>query len=284
MLSDRFKKHKEPGRALDEFFQACTDFRKTDTFIEAMKFVAKFTDYAPINAFLIYAQKPTATFVASASKWRRYHGRKIKDGARPIVILRPMGPVGFVYDFEETDGRRIPDYYGEPYRVTGDPAKRKWDNTFQHCIEVDGFRVIYTEKSCLNAACVSKRRGDDYLIEINRAFEDERLKYSFLTHELAHIYCGHLGADEREAKKKRWDNRTHLKRNQMEIEAETVAFLVCSRSGLETKAMEYVAGYLQNTHEDLSAISVKTILDVASSIQNMADYEPSVRSSLQRHA
>lgn len=268
-------KRRDENQALNEFFKGCADFRKTDTFIDAMKFVARFTQYAPINAFLIYTQKPTATFVASRSKWLRQFGRKLKDSARPIVILAPMGPVTFVYDLEDTHGRHIPEYYGESYKVSGDLANAKWDNTFRYSIEVDHFKIAYTEKSFLNAACVSKRRGDTYLIEINKDFEDQRLKYSFLAHELAHIYCGHLGADDQnEKKKQRWIGRKHLTRNQREIEAETVAYLVCSRCGLETKALEYVAGYLKDPEKDLAAISIKTILDVARTIGDMADYRP----------
>jgi len=271
--STQFKKQ-DHNQALNEFFKGCSDFRKKDTFIEAMKFVARFTNYAPINAFLIYTQRPTATFIASRSRWLRQFGRRLKASARPIVILAPMSPVAFVYDLEDTDGKRIPEYYDEPYKVTGNLATAKWNNTFLHCIEVDNFRVIYTEKSRLNAACVSKRRGDDYLIEINKDFEDERYKYSFLVHELAHIYCGHLGADEpREKKKQRWSDRRHLTRNQWEIEAETVSYLVCTRCGLETKAMEYVAGYLKNAEEDLSKISIKIILDAARTIEDMAGYQ-----------
>lgn len=268
-------KRRDENQALNEFFKGCADFCKTDTFIDAMKFVARFTQYAPINAFLIYTQKPTATFVASRSRWWTRFGRRLKESARPIVILAPMGPVTFVYDLEDTHGRDIPEYYGESYKVSGDLANAKWDNTFRYSIEVDHFKIAYTEKSFLNAACVSKRRGDTYLIEINKDFEDQRLKYSFLAHELAHIYCGHLGADDKnEKKKQRWIGRKHLTRNQREIEAETVAYLVCSRCGLETKALEYVAGYLKDPEKDLAAISIKTILDVARTIEQMADYRP----------
>ncbi len=61
-------KQRDHNQALNEFFQSCSEFRKTDTFIDAMRFVARFTNYAPINAFLIYTQRPTATFVATPSR------------------------------------------------------------------------------------------------------------------------------------------------------------------------------------------------------------------------
>jgi hypothetical protein len=239
-----------------------------------MRFVAKFTNYAPLNAFLIYTQRPSASFVATRSRWWIQFRRRLKETARPIVILAPMCPVAFVYDFEDTDGKRIPEYYAEPYRIEGELAEEKWDNTLLHCIEVDQFKVVYAEKAYLNAACAI-RRGDQYLIEINKDFADKRYKFSFLTHELAHIYCGHLGADDQQEKKKqRWGDRRYLAKNQMEIEAETIAYLVCTRCGLETKAMEYIAGYLTNPEKDLFAISIKVILDVARKIEDMAVYQP----------
>ncbi len=267
-------KQRDHNQALNEFFQSCSEFRKTDTFIDAMRFVARFTDYAPLNAFLIYTQRPTATFVASRSRWRKEFGRQLKEDARPIVILAPMSPVTFVFDLEDTEGNRIPKYFDEAYTVSGKLAEEKWTNTLNCCIEVDNFRIIYNEKSFLNGACVSRRWGDDYLIEINKNFEDIRLKYSLLVHELAHIYCGHLGADEKDPKHRHWQNRAHLTKNQGEIEAETVAYLVCSRCGIVTRAIEYVAGYLKNPEEDLSKISVKVILDVARDIEEMSNYHP----------
>lgn len=75
-----------------------------------------------------------------------------------VFSLLGMGWYAFIYDLEDADGRRIPEHYDEPYRVTGSLAKTKWDNTFLHCIEIDKFRMIYTQKSRMNAACVSKKR------------------------------------------------------------------------------------------------------------------------------
>jgi hypothetical protein len=38
--------------------------------------------------------------------------------------------------------------------------------------------------------------------------------------------------------------------------------------------LQYVAGYLTNPEEDLAAISMKAILDVARKIEDMAAYQP----------
>jgi antirestriction protein ArdC len=110
--------------------------------------------------------------------------------------------------------------------------------------------------------------GGEYVIEINKDLEAAESWYSCLAHELAHVYCGHLGDDE----DKRWKARTHLSRNQREIEAESIAYLVCTRQGLMTKAMEYVAGYLQNQEKDLASVNMSTMLNVAGTIEAMGTH------------
>lgn len=62
----------------------------------------------------------------------------------------------------------------------------------------------------------------NYLILLNTTHSAEE-KYAALTHELGHIFCGHLGVD----KLAWWDaivNASHIVK---EIEAESVAYLVC---------------------------------------------------------
>jgi hypothetical protein len=45
---------------------------------------------------------------ASAYDWRERFGRKPKEGARPLLILWPFGPVALVYDLMDTEGRDLP--------------------------------------------------------------------------------------------------------------------------------------------------------------------------------
>jgi hypothetical protein len=40
--------------------------------------------------------------------WRERFGRKPKDGARPLLILWPFGPVALVYDIIDTEGKELP--------------------------------------------------------------------------------------------------------------------------------------------------------------------------------
>lgn len=65
-----------------------------------------------------------------------------------------------------------------------------------------------------------------------------------------------------------WPSRLGLTREQREIEAETVAYIVCRRVGLKTKSDEYLAGYIENG-EDLAHVSIDLIVKVASYIERM---------------
>jgi len=79
------------------------------------------------------------------------------------------------------------------------------------------------------------------LIQINKKL-DIKAKYSTIVHELAHIHCGHLGRDIHEW----WPDRMNLSKEQCELEAESVTYLVCKRQGLETRSAEYLSGYVKN--------------------------------------
>src|SRR5207248_2429484 len=53
-------------------------------------------------------------------------------------------------------------------------------------------------------------------------------RYAILVHELAHLYCGHLGTPN----DKWWPDRRGLPHVAREFEAESVCFLVCERLGI----------------------------------------------------
>src|SRR5690606_26221598 len=61
-----------------------------------------------------------------------------------------------------------------------------------------------------------------YRLTINSAFDLPAL-YATVAHELAHLYCGHLGTpDERW-----WVDRTNLTLGTEQFEAESAAYIVC---------------------------------------------------------
>ena len=57
---------------------------------------------------LLQVQKPGLSYAASARDWRERFGRTPKEGARPLLILWPFGPVALVYDVLDTEGDDLP--------------------------------------------------------------------------------------------------------------------------------------------------------------------------------
>ena len=89
-------------------------------------------------------------------------------------------------------------------------------------------------------------------------------QYATLAHELAHLYCGHLGTPNLDW----WPSRYWLSEKEREFEAESIAFLVCSRLGIENPSHEYLSGYLKD-HISIPAISLNCVLKSAGLIEQM---------------
>src|SRR5260370_24524823 len=107
--------------ALDELFTLAGKYNSSDAYVALMRFVGRFRFYSPFNATLIYTQMPGAHFVCTARRWRKDFRREIKIGARPIVILQPIGPVLFVFDVSDTaplpNACPLPRQVEDPFQV-----------------------------------------------------------------------------------------------------------------------------------------------------------------------
>ena len=90
------------------------------------------------------------------------------------------------------------------------------------------------------------------------------VQYVTLAHELAHLYCGHVGTPNDQW----WPDRRGLPEDLRELEAESVAFLVCRRLGIDNPSERFVADYLGN-HEALPTISLDAVVKAAGLIEQM---------------
>ena len=123
-------------------------------------------------------------------------------------------------------------------------------------IEIDNFEGQHQVSGPNNIPSVAE-------ITLNSNLSDET-NFATLTHELGHLFCGHLGSSD----SKRWPNRPGLGRNICEFEAESVSYLVCTRAGLETPAAEYLFGYL-GANLEVPAISLDVVVKAAQRIESM---------------
>jgi len=104
------KKEADIARSLlDQLLEDSRLYRKGADYKNLLDFAVRLRNVAPFNALLLQIQKPGLHHAASARDWREKFGRSITDGARPLLILWPFGPVALVYDLMDTDGDEIPE-------------------------------------------------------------------------------------------------------------------------------------------------------------------------------
>ena len=109
--------------ALDELFQCALRYTGSKEFEGLMRFTARFRMYSPFNALLAHIQMPGASYVAPPHRWARDYDRRIRLGARPIVLLRPGGPVMFAFDVSDTQplpgAKPLPRHVTDPFATSG---------------------------------------------------------------------------------------------------------------------------------------------------------------------
>jgi hypothetical protein len=253
-----------------------------------MRFVGRFRFYSPFNAMLIHTQMPGAQFVCTARRWRKDYGREIKIGARPIVILQPMGPVLFIFDVSDTtpwpDAPPLPREVVDPFRVKSGKIGGQLGSTIENA-KRDGVRVSERAEGSQSAGSIQwadTGQQMDFLIQrkptkttrVPVSFElllnsilSAEARYGTLVHELAHLYCGHLGRPN----DRWWPARQNLTHDAREFEAESVSYLVCTRLGIDTASDEYstsdtdvpsVARHAQNEYRSGFQIVTRVMAEV----------------------
>jgi len=278
-------------RALDELFTLTRQYRATESYRDLLQFVARFRFYSPFNAMLIHIQMPGAKYVAPPHRWLRDYGRRIKAGVRPLVILQPMGPVMFVFDVSDTeptkDAGPLPREVERPFEVrkgrVGGELRSVSGNARR-----DGVRVVNSPEGSQSAGSIRRAAEGTELSQkfqtsldknLNPVFVDVPIwydlivnvklsmeaQYATVVHELAHLYCGHLGTPD----DRWWPDRRGLKRDVLEFEAESVAYLVCSRLGIDNPSEQYLSGYM-GKQEQVPSISLECIMKSAGLIETMS--------------
>jgi hypothetical protein len=81
-------------------------------------------NFAPFNPMLLQLQKPGLRFAASEHDWNNTFNRTIREGARPLIILWPFGPIALVYDIVDTEGDPLPEDVTQAFRAAGSDSRR----------------------------------------------------------------------------------------------------------------------------------------------------------------
>ena len=280
---------------LDELYSNVENFREAESFQQMLDFVSSFKKLSPYNAFLLYQQRPGAKYVLNASQWLKRYKRKIKPNARPLIILVPFGPVDYVYDIIDTypvDNDNNPTLFAEtdeeilasliePFKTDGYEPKVEISNLEEsmkyHGIMVDvNFKAgndyagridalsDYHPKMIIQHKHKNVSIAANYLLSIR---DNAKCGEAFATavHELGHLFCHHLTAMPRNA----WEVR-HMDHISKEFEAESVAYIVCTRYGINSPSVEYLNGYYAK-NKTIPQISVENIFTACNVILNMIE-------------
>ncbi len=263
----------EDHATLDALFRRSAAHRGCAAFREMLEFTAKFRAYAPYNNFLVKLQDPSCGFYATERDWGRRFKRKLKEDARPLLILAPRHPVMLVYALDSTDGPPLPKELQEFVTAKGEWKPESLMNLLANA-ERDRIRVDFKTLSSTHAGRATTRvegPGWKMRVMIHDGLDDGG-RFVTLCHELAHIHLSHLGGD----KDGWWPSRIGLDHATVEVEAESVAYVVCTRIGLTPAAENYLSAFVKSG-EIPSAVSPEMIFKVAGKLADLARHSYAAR-------
>jgi hypothetical protein len=210
-----------------------------DDWAAMMRVASRFHTYSANNVALIHAQRANATRVAGYQTWKKL-GRQVTKGAHGIAVIAPCPyplkqnvdddakatRLGFrlawVFDEADTEGPHLPDV--APVLLEGDDPDGLW----HHVAALIGERGYTIDREdCTPANGVT--RWQERRVSVSPHLTPAQAAKT-LTHELGHIISDH-GIEPRPP------------RTVAEIEAESIAFIVCAAVGIESAnySFPYVA-------------------------------------------
>ena len=105
--------------------------------------------------------------------------------------------------------------------------------------------------------------ASSYRISVNKNLSPN-VQFATLAHELAHLFLGHLGQD----KYLKIPVRPALTHAQRELEAESTAYIVCARNGVNNQSDSYLTNYVkQDTIAD--QLDLYQIMRAAGQIESL---------------
>jgi len=284
---DRYSDMKiEVESSIEELLQLTEEAKRSEKFKEWLDVQSKFHNYSYRNSWLIKLQCPEATKVAGYRQWQEKFDRHVKEGESAIWIWAPLegkicpecgtpkykhdltnceyfeeedvdeddwdqGIVGFkpvlVFDISQTEGEELP--------VLDTSAQGEINGLLKKVKRL-------AEEKDINVEIVEEdewNRGSDGFAkdrEVTVKKQDIPTTTSVLIHELSHVLAGHTS-----------DNgfSSGIDRMKEEVEAESIAYIVGERFGLDmSNSSFYLASY--KADREAFEASLKKITDVSSEI------------------
>jgi DNA primase len=229
--------------ALDRLQRGVAELAQTDHWRAWLGAQAKFHRYSFNNVLLIASQRPDASQVAGFRTWLTLN-RCVRKGEKGIWILAPRTHkeqldddpnrsatvvTGFhavpVFDLAQTDGEQLP-APALPALLEGDGPAGVYDGLVQ---VADGLGFRVEDATFAEAQKNGETDFGRHMIGV-RCDRDQVQRIKTLAHELGHAILHGSSAVSRELR---------------ELEAESVAYVVCEAQGIESDGYSfgYVVGW-----------------------------------------
>ncbi len=266
---NRLRTFAECAAAVDRLFTDALASQGPTAFTEFIDFARRLSNLSVYNAMLVRLQRPGAAAVATEKRWMKA-GRTVRPGAIPIVVLRPFGPVSFLYEVSDTEGKPLPGDHANPFVAFGELDEIEWGRILKLHREKNSVRIEERNFGSLLAgnarklqampALIPELSKPEWLIQLN-ANHDRPTRFATLAHELGHIFCGHCGPHN----KGTWPDRSKLPYPVRETEAEAVSYLVCARRELKVASQQYLSELIADV--DLRQVSLYAIFEAANRVE-----------------
>ncbi len=283
-IESRDKRADELHQITDKLEKGVKDVFQSDKYKQFLNVMAKFPRYSVNNTMLIMMQKPDAQLCQSFTGWKQM-GRYVKKGEKGISIL---APAPYKIEREQT---KLDDKGRPVFDADGEPVKEKVEVTIRAFKVVKTFDLSQTDGKELPTIGPSELVGNiegypkllQALQEISPVpvsfelidgdakgfyhLEDKKIvvqdgmsevqTIKTLLHEMAHQKL-HDKDNVPEAK--------DISRNGKEVEAESVAYVVCQHYGINTSdySFSYVAGWSEGKETPELKASLDKIRQTAS--------------------
>ena len=255
----------------DTLEQGLEVYACSDKYRDLLKTMSKFHSYSAQNCLLIATQNPSASFVAGFDSWKRNFNRYVKRDSHAIMIKSPCKykyknestgeeeeRLGFKasYVFDISDTSQIPNT--KPVQIGVENLQGSVQNISDLLVRLTSradIPVLYQKLKGKTNGMYTEQDNERKIIIDSSLSEIQTVKT--LIHELAHSRL-HSSVCDGEKEKTR---------EQKELEAESVAYIVCSYFNLDTS--DYSFPYILSW----SAEKFREILkDSMSDIQKVSSY------------
>lgn len=229
-----------------------------------LDFVGKFYNYSVNNSILIFLQMPSASFVAGYQAWKTKFKRQVKRGEKAIKIMAPI-PHRYIKEVVDAEGNKTEKHIDyTSYRSVNvfDISQTEGEDvpslTNDLTADVKDYEVLRDKLIAFAPVPVAFEHIDEgakgYFSSADGRIVVEETNspqqaIKTLVHEIAHSMLH--GKDGAESK---------ADRNTKEVQAESVAYIVCSSLGIDTE--EYSFGYIAGWSKDKKAEELTASMEV----------------------